>query len=349
MIWVLVLLGLQVSPELVQHVNAGLAAKRAGDLRTAIVEFEKAAELAPGLAAAHVNLGAVYFEHKDYGLAVVSLRKALALNSNLPGALGMLGAALLAQGYAAEAIAHLEKGQVEDLLGVALLETGREREAVDRLEAALLKRPEDEDLLYYLSQAHGRLARQVGEKLTGQFGETARAKQMLGEAYAGAGNKEAAVSEFRAALAARPELLGVHLALGELFRGGGDLESAEREFGAEVKLAPGSAEAAFRLGSVLLNRGDAAGALRELERAERLKPGMPENLLELGRAQAESGAMAAAEKSFLQVLAAEREGSLAESAHFQLSQLYRKMKWLPEAEKEMSAFRELRGKRQGRP
>lgn len=210
--------GLQVTPELTQHVNAGLAAKQAGDLRTAIVEFKKVVELAPGMAAAHVNLGAVYFAQKDYGLAVVALRKALALNGNLPGAEGMLGAALLAQGFVAEAIAHLEKGQVEDLLGVALLEAGRERESVDRLEAALVKRPEDADLLYYLSQAHGRLARQVGERLTGQFASSARAKQMLGEAYAAAGNREAAIEEYGAAHGLRLELLGVHLALGELHR-----------------------------------------------------------------------------------------------------------------------------------
>jgi Tfp pilus assembly protein PilF len=130
-------LALQVAPELKQHVEAGLAAKRAGDLDTAIREFESVVKLAPGMAAAHVNLGAVYYARKDYGHAVPSLRRALEINPDLPGAQEMLGVALLAQGYAAEAIPHLENTGTQGLLGVALLEAGRAREAVDKLEAAL--------------------------------------------------------------------------------------------------------------------------------------------------------------------------------------------------------------------
>ena len=71
------LLALQATPELKQHVDAGLKAKSAGDLDAAIREFERVVELAPNLAAAHVNLGAVYYEKKDYTHAIPSLRKAL--------------------------------------------------------------------------------------------------------------------------------------------------------------------------------------------------------------------------------------------------------------------------------
>ncbi|MGH9843303.1 MAG: tetratricopeptide repeat protein, partial [Blastocatellia bacterium] len=51
--------------------------------------------------------GAVYFEKKDFDNAIPPLRKALEINSDLPGAHGMLGAALLAQGYISQAIPHL--------------------------------------------------------------------------------------------------------------------------------------------------------------------------------------------------------------------------------------------------
>src|SRR3977135_3460876 len=102
-------LALQVSNGVKQHVDAGLAAKRAGDFDTAVREFQRVAELAPRLAAAHVNLGAVYIEKKDDGNAIAPLRKALEIDPDLPGAHEMLGTALLAQGYAAESIPHLEK------------------------------------------------------------------------------------------------------------------------------------------------------------------------------------------------------------------------------------------------
>src|SRR5450759_3320466 len=144
----------QVSPKLKQHIESGLKAKQAGDLDTAIREFKRAAELAPELAAAHVNLAAVYLAKQDYENAIPGLRRALQIDPNLSGASGMLGTALLAEGYAAESIPYLEQGQADDLLGVALLEAARPRDAVDKLEAALQKRGDDPDLLYYLGLAH---------------------------------------------------------------------------------------------------------------------------------------------------------------------------------------------------
>ena len=339
------LLALQAAPELKQHVGAGLKAKSAGDLDAAIREFQRVVELAPGLAAAHVNLGAVYYEKKDYGQAIPSLRKALELNPDLPGAHSMLGVALLAQGYAAESIPHLEKAQADDVLGVALLESGRAREAIDRLESALAKQPDNPDLLYYLSQAHARLAKQAFEVLSERSPASARTRQMLGESHAASGNREAAEKDFRAALALRPDLRGVHFALGELYLGSGDYENAEREFRQEVQLAPGSAPAAFKLGVVLMNRGEVRGGITELQRANALQPDMPETLVELGKATAASGEVAVAEKLFRRVLELEQATSLAESAHFQLAQLYRKLGRLPDSDREMKLFQEIRKSR----
>ena len=341
----LLLLAAQLSPELTQHVNAGLKAKNAGDLRTAIAEFEQVVQMAPTLPAAHVNLGAVYYQSKDYARAIPALRKALELNAHLPGAHGMLGASLLAQGYAVEAIPHLEKGEVTDLLGVALIEAGREREALDRLEAALAQRPNDPDLLYYVSRAHAQLARRVEERLGTEFPEAARTRQLQAEALAAAGQREAAADRYRQALAARPDLRGVHGALGELAQTAGELEAAEKEYEAETKLAPGSPEAAYRLGYIRLERGEAKAALVELERAEQLKPGMPETLLQLGRARVALGQWEAAEKALLGVLKQEKTSALAESAHFQLAAIYRKLGRTADAERETSAFRQIREQR----
>jgi Flp pilus assembly protein TadD len=49
-----------VSPAVVRHVQAGMAAQKAGRLSEAIAEFKQVTELAPNLAAAFVNLGAAY-------------------------------------------------------------------------------------------------------------------------------------------------------------------------------------------------------------------------------------------------------------------------------------------------
>lgn len=334
----------QAAPDLKQHVEAGLAAKRVGDLDTAIREFRRVAELAPGLAAAHVNLGAVYVAKKDYGNAVPSLKKAIELNSDLPGAEEMLGIALLAQGYAAEAVPHLEKVNVKGLLGIALYESGRTRDAIDALEAALKDKPGNTDLLYYLSQAHGRLSKQLLDTLLSDR-DSPRAQQLLGELAVASGNREAAEKHFQAALKTREDLQGIHLALGELYFNAGDYPQAEQEFRAEVEQRPGSAVAAYRLGLVLLNRGELKTSLAELRRADSLQTGMPETLLALGKVSAALNDDAAAEGYFKQVLQHEQDSGIAETAHFQLSQVYRKTGRDADAVRELQQFQKIRNAR----
>jgi tetratricopeptide (TPR) repeat protein len=289
-----------------------------------------------------VNLAAVYSAKKDYAAAIPSLKKALAINPDLPGAHEMLGIALLAEGYAAESISHLEKAHADSLLGVALLESGRARDAVDKLESALLKQPGDPDLLYYLGQAHAQLSKQAFDRLAADHPDSPRTLQLLAEAAAAAGNREAAKQDWRRALEQRPDLRGVHLALGELDLTSGDYEEAEREFREEARLSPGSAAAAYKLGLVLLNRGRVPEALAELRRADALQPGMPETLLELGKATAASGDAASAERLFKQVLEHEQTSSLAAAAHFQLAAIYRKTGRAADADREMRAFQKLR-------
>lgn len=331
---------LQADPALLRHVNAGLAAKKAGDLKTAEREFQQVVRLAPELPAAHVNLGAVYFDQKDYVKAIPPLRKALELNPKLPGAAAMLGASLLAAGYAREAVPYLRESGNEDLLAVALFESGETAEAIERLEAALQQRPGDPDLLYYLLQAHNRLAKLVGAQLleTG----SARAHQLRGEAYAEAGRKDLAREEFLAALKQRPDLRGVHLALGEMALADGDYDAAQAEFEREKTLAPGNAIVRFRLGSVLLEKGEVAAARAELQAADRLRPDMPETLYALGKASALDNDYAAAERALRRVTEIENSGPLAQRAWLQLNQIYKSLNKPAEAERALQEFQKLR-------
>ena len=339
------LLWWQITPEITAHINAGMKAKAAGDLDGAIREFKRVAELAPDLAAVHVNLGATYLRKKDYGSAVPALRRALELSPDLPGAHGMLGTALLAQGFACEAIPPLEKGQAEDLLGVALLDCGRPREALDRIEAALEKRPADPDLLYYLGRAHHDLGKRALDALRTGNPDSPRAHQMLGEAFAATGNAAAAEKHFRAALALRPDLRGVHFALGEILLQAGDYKQAEAAFRAEAELSPGSAAAAWKLGSVLANLGRNDEAITHLKRANALQPDMPETLLELAKVLNGAGDSKTAEPHLLAVLKLEQETSLAESAHFLLAQVYKRLGRTTDADRELKAFQSLRARR----
>jgi tetratricopeptide (TPR) repeat protein len=277
----------------------------------------------------------------DYPGAIPPLKRALELNPDLPGAHQLLGFALLAAGYASEAIPHLEKVQALDGLGVAQLKIGRFAEATATLQAALAQRPGDVDLMYYLGRASGLLSRQTFEQLRATDPQSARAHQILGETYAVLHNTAAAEQEYREALRLRPATPGVHLELGELYASNSQWDKAEKEFRAESGLQPGDAQAAFQLGNALLQQGKIKEARRELERAGALAPGMADLLYTLGKAASLDGDKVAAEKAWLAVIAIQKDSALAGQAHFGLAAIYRERGDSAKADAEMKEFQRL--------
>jgi tetratricopeptide (TPR) repeat protein len=323
------------------HIRTGLEARKQHQVDVEIAEFRKATELDPGLADAFVNLGAAYMEKHDYGLAINPLKRALELSPDLPVAHQFLGYALLAQGYAAEAIPHLEKVGAQDALGIAQIETGQLSEAVANFNTALAQRPDDPDLLYYVGHASGLLSKSAIDTLLAAHPDSARAHQALAENYFVLRQMPQAEKEYREALRLRPELPGLHLELGQVYANSAQWPKAEDEFRAETKLRPGSAESAYRLGAALLQQGKATEALEELKRANDRKPDMPETLYSLGKAASLSGDAQTAEKVWTRVIEIEKETSLAAQAHFGLAGLYRKQGKAQQAQHEMQEFQRL--------
>ena len=330
-----------VSPEGAQHMQAGVDAHKQGHFDVAISEFRKATESDPDLVDAFLDLGEVYLETRDYSAATTALNRAVELSPDLEAAHLQLGYALLAQGYAEQAVPHLARARAVEALGIALIETGHYQEAVANLSAALAKRPDDPDLLYYLGRAGGLLSKQSIDLLVAAHPDSARAHQSMGENYFVLRQMPQAEKEFAAALQQRPDLPGLHLELGLVYAGAAQWSKAEESFRAEAKLQPGSAEAAYRLGTALLQQGKDREALTELQRSDKLQPDMPETLYSLGKAASLAGELDLAEKSWLRLLAIEKNTSLAAQAHFGLSALYRKQGKVAQAQHEMQEFQKL--------
>ena len=330
-----------VSPEGAQHMQAGVEAHKQGHFDIAITEFRRATETDPNLAEAFLDLGEELMQTRDYGAAIAPLKRALELNSNLDAAHMQLGYALLSEGYAAEAIPHLERVNAQEALGIAQIDTGQYQEAVANLSAALVKRPGDPDLLYYLGRASGLLSKRAIDTLLGAYPDSARAHQAMGENYFVLRQMPQAEAEFSGALHQRPEIPGLHLELGLVYAGAARWDRAEEEFRVEAKMQPGNAEAAYRLGAALLQQGKAHEARQQLERANRLKPDMPETLYSLGKAASLDGNPAAAEKAWTRVIELEKESSLAAQAHFGLANLYRRQGNTAKAQHEMQEYKKL--------
>jgi len=328
-----------ISSEAAQHMDAGVAAHRQGHFDAAIAEFQKATEAAPNLTEAFLNLGEEYMQTRNYGAAIAPLKRALALRPDLEAAHLQLGYALLSQGFPAEAIPHLERVHAVEALGIAQIETGQYQEAVSNLSAALINRPNDPDLLYYLGRAGGLLSKRAVDTLMEAYPDSARSHQAMAENYYVLRQMPQAEKEFREALRQRPDIPRLHLELGLVYAGASQWDKAEEEFRAECKLQPGNAEASYRLGHALLQGGKAQEAQRELERTDRVKPDMPETLYSLGKAASLNGNAALAEKSWLHLIEIEKQTPLAAQAHFGLAGLYRKEGKQAKAESELQEFR----------
>lgn len=335
------LCGQTTSPEAMTHWNAARDAELRKQFDVAVTEYRKLTELEPTLPAAFLSLGQASMERGDFGGAIRPLKHALELDVSLAPAHQLLGYALLAQGYAAEAIPHLETAHESGALGIAQLEISHFAEAITNLQAALQKRPNDPDLLYYLGRASGLLSKQSIDTLLAAYPDSARAHQSMGENLLVLRRTDEAQKELEQALKLRPDTPNLHLELGQVFALAFRWPEAEEQFRAESAQHPGNAEAAYRLGEASLRQGKAHEARSALEHSNKLQPQMPETLYLLGKAQSLEGDTSAAEKAWLELLSLEKEGALAAQTHFALAGLYRKLGRTTEAAREMKEFQAL--------
>jgi tetratricopeptide (TPR) repeat protein len=252
----------------------------------------------------------------------------------------LLGYALLAEGYASEAIPHLKIIHDPGALGIAQLQAGQAAEAVANLQAALAKSPDDADLLFYLSRAATALAGESLDRLRSVDPNSARGHQALGQTDYELKMLPEAAKEYEQAIAMRPDLPGLRLELGQVFAAGSEWAKAEEQFRGEAKLQPGSGEASYRLGNALLQQGKMKEAAEELKRSDSLRPGMPETLYALGRAAAISDPDAA-EHALERVIELEKETPLAGQAYLVLAQIHRRQGKAEQAAREMQDYHRL--------
>ena len=339
----LLLLAIQTEHQTaLQHEKAGVTALQAGQTDVAIREFSEETKSDPERPEGYLDLGISYMQTGNYGSALAALNKAVQLNPDLAAAHQPLGYALLAQGYATDAIPQFEAAKDRAGLGIAQLEAGDLPSAVANLQAAVAARPGDPDLIYYLARASGLLSKQLYDSLIASHPDSPRANQAMGDNYAAVRQTQPAEANYLAAIRGRPDLPGVHLALGQVYADAGQWKQAESAFHDEAKLQPGNAEAAFRLGSALLQEGDTHEAFLQLARADRLQPDMPETLYALGKAESLQSNYPAAEKMWNRVVEMEKTGELASKAHFGLATIYRKQGRALDAAREMKLYEETR-------
>ena len=339
-----------VDPAVLEHINAGLQARRENRLEDEAREFEAVARLAPNLAEAHLNLGLARHKQGKLQEAVESLEAALRLKPNLKGVSKYLGIDSLRIGRLRQAVKHLEEAHesqpsdamISSSLGAAYVEAGRYREAIPMLEAALEASPDDHDALFYLAKAYRALADSFSDDLFHRAPHSARARQSAAENYAAIGRTEDALREYRRALEQDAGLAGMHAAMAKLYIEGGKLAEAEAAYRAELGIQPASSAVNFEYGGLLIKLGRAEAAVPHLEAAVRSDPSLVPAYHQVGLGLLEAGGLAEAEKVFLRTTQIDVPIELQLSSHEKLVQIYKKLGSKQKAREQANTLKQLR-------
>lgn len=211
---------------------------------------------------------------------------------------------------------------------------------LDRLREAY---PDDADVLYESARVHLKAWNGVVEEMFEKVPSSFRVNQLSAEIFEIQGKYSEAVSEYRKAIAKRPNTLNLHYRLARALlmesHSPEALEAARKEFEAELRLNPNDAVAEYQVAQILLAQQKRAEAIERLERAVELAPDFSEALIALGRERSRDLRYGDA----IELL--EKAVSLtpkSESARYALMTAYRNAGRDEEARREQARLKELR-------
>jgi tetratricopeptide (TPR) repeat protein len=187
----------------------------------------------------------------------------------------------LAQGYLQ---AHPQAMNAQILLARARISHGQYEPALEGLERVLRRDPANPDALYYLERLSGLLSQMEFQRLFRLAPDSARARQVMGEAYETQNKLELAETEYQAALKADPQLVEVLDALGDLKRHQFKFDDAIRYYSRALEAQPRDYTSAYGLGAAYLFKQNPPEAVRFLRLAVAIDPQSPAARLALGDA-----------------------------------------------------------------
>jgi protein O-GlcNAc transferase len=225
-----------------------------------------------------------------------------------------------------------------DYLALALRSSGRIDEAIAQLDQAVAENPKDADAYYELARMHTNASLQAIEKLKGLDQDSFQLHALMGETYAGERQYADAISEYKAALAKRPDAPGIHFSIGVAYWVQHEWESAEPEFLRAFEESPDDPLTNLYLGDIAVHEQQFAEACRYLRVAEKGQPKMAQVHLLLGecyRGQKDP------ENARSELLAAINADPTAAQPHYLLAQVYDELHNAQATAQELAQFDKL--------
>jgi tetratricopeptide (TPR) repeat protein len=297
------------------HSNLGFALYMSGNYQPAIAQFQKALALDPRLDHAQILLALTYFDSGDFNRAVPLLEKAYQVRKDDPVVVAHLGLAYLRQN--------------KDDKALAMLTHWAELE------------PASADALYFKGKASVYVASDAFDQLSKAAPDSYRMFQLRAEMLRQQNLTAAAISEYKKAIAQKPDAAGLHYALGTLYRDANRLDEALAEFNAELKITPNDAMTNYLIGDVYMQQSKLEDAQKYLTQALQLQPGLADAQLDLAKTYHNQEKTAEAVKLLQSVVASD---PTREDAHYLLFGLYKEQGRMNEAKKELQIFEDLKKK-----
>jgi len=239
-----------------------------------------------------------------------------------------------------------------DELAQAELELGKHQAALEHFELAS-RLHADIDSYSKLASAYLVLgdkasAAKILNEMPRKFGDTASLHIQLGSLYGGAKFFDAAVDEFKKAIAMDERLKGGHYSIGATYMmqlGEPGFDRAEGEFRKELEVDPADSLVYMPLGRILMSRHLYTEAEVDLKRAAEATPQSASVYLTLGQLYRDMGKGAEAERAFRRsielTLDPSRNGYEVEQAHFWLGRLLMSDGHTSEGHRELDISRNL--------
>jgi tetratricopeptide (TPR) repeat protein len=151
-----------------------------------------------------------------------------------------------------------------------------------------------------------------------------------------------AITDFRKAVAANPNLPGIHYELAEALHSSPDLKlraEAEKEYKLAVAANASDEKAVTRLGDLAADKGDLDGAAHYYKSALTIAPNDADALMGMSRVYSEKNDPASALPLLEKVVAADPTNV---QAHYRLSAVYRKLNRPDDAKRELAAYQKYK-------
>ena len=302
---------------------------------------------------AQANLGVLLFFQKKYAEAEPHLRAAVTQQPDLTKIQALLGLCERRLGKTDAArvdleavVSKLDDANIRMEVGLELIEmdtaSGDLAKAATVVETLRQGAPTDPRVLYVAYRIYTDLAGEALLGLSVAAPESGQMYQAMAHELVRQRDMNAAIADLRKAIAANPNLPGIHYELAEALRLSADLKlraEAEKEYKLAVAANASDEKAITKLGDLAADTGNMDVAANYYKQALKLAPNAADALQGLARVYAEKNDPASALPLLEQVVKADPTNV---QAHYRLSAVYRKLNRPEDAKRELAEYQKYK-------